>query len=269
MGGLGIGARTLRREPVLGAKRLILPVSYWRTAEFAFVARHLRLPAGSAVVDLGSPKDLALILARRNGCGVMALDILERAINLSRRYAAAMGMDGPHSGGVESRVADGRELPFPDAAFDAGFSVSVLEHIPEDGDSRAIRELARVLRPGAPLAITTPFAPSARDTFVRRDVYERHSEEGRSVFFERHYDHETLGARLLVPSGLTVERLEIWGEPRQRAERLLGRVGRARALLSPVEPALSLACLDRVPDDSPRAMAAFVLLRKPVSPLAA
>ena len=35
--GLGIGFRTVLKEPVLGAKRLVLPVSYWRTAEFAFV----------------------------------------------------------------------------------------------------------------------------------------------------------------------------------------------------------------------------------------
>ena len=150
-------------------------------------------------------------------------------------------------------MADGRALPFPDACFDAGFSVSVLEHIPDDGDGRAIRELARVLRPGALLAITVPFAQAAHDTFVRGDVYERHSEEGRPVFFERHYDHGTLAARLLGPSELEVERLEIWGEPRLRGERLLRGAGRSRDLLSPLEPALSLACLDPVPGDSPRA----------------
>ncbi|HJS48647.1 MAG TPA: hypothetical protein VJ773_11730, partial [Gemmatimonadales bacterium] len=107
LGGLGIGARTLLREPVLGAKRLVLPVSYWRAAEFAFVARHLRVPSGAAVVDLGSPKDLALLLARRCRCRVMALDILEEAVGLSRRYAAAQRRDGSAPGEVESRVADG------------------------------------------------------------------------------------------------------------------------------------------------------------------
>lgn len=43
MAGLRIGAATIPREPVLGLKRLILPVSYWRTAEFAYVGRRLRL----------------------------------------------------------------------------------------------------------------------------------------------------------------------------------------------------------------------------------
>lgn len=269
LGGLGIGARTLFREPVLGAKRLVLPVSYWRAAEFAFVARYLRLPSGAAVVDLGSPKDLALLLACRCRYRVMALDILEEAVGLSRRYAAAQRRDGSAPGEVESRVADGRALPFPDACFDAGFSVSVLEHIPDDGDGRALRELARVLRPGALLAVTVPFAQAAYDTFVQGDVYERHSEEGRPVFFERHYDHDTLAARLLGPSELEIERLEIWGEPRLGGERLLRGAGRARDFLSPLEPALSLACLDQVPADSPRAKAAFVLLRKSGAPAAA
>lgn len=262
-GGLGIGLRTVLREPALGAKRLVLPVSYWRTAEFAFVLRNLGARRGDSVVDLGSPKDLAVLIARRHGCGVTALDILDAAIALSRRYAAAQGVSGQGAGLVDSRVADGRALPFPDDSFDAAFSVSVLEHIPDAGDTAAIRELARVLRPGGRLAITVPFAQEARDTFVRRKVYEREFGGDEPVFFERHYDHGTLRTRLLDPSGLEVERLEIWGEPRGSGERLLRRLGTAALPLAPVEPALSLAFLDRVDPGSPSAKAAFVLLRKP------
>jgi SAM-dependent methyltransferase len=265
LGGLGVGVRTLRREPVLGAKRLILPVSYWRTAEFAFVAEHIRVAAGASIVDLGSPKDLALLLARRDRARVLALDILEDAIALSRRYAAAQRMEGVSDGQVESRLADGRELPLESDSFDAAFSVSVLEHIPDDGDSRAIHELARVLRPGGLLAVTVPFSQAARDTFVRHRVYERDFGGGEPVFFERHYDHESLQRRLIGPSRLVVERLEIWGEPRVRGEHLIKRAGRLGLLLAPLEPAMSLAFLDRVREDSPRAMAAFLLLRKPES----
>lgn len=265
-GALGIGLRTVLREPVLGAKRLVLPVSYWRTAEFAFVLGHLAVRRGDAVVDLGSPKDLAVLLARRHGCRVTALDILESAITLSARYAAAQGVAGQEPGQVDSRVADGRALAFPDGSFGAAYSVSVLEHIPGEGDAAAVRELARVLRPGGRLAITVPFAQAARDTFVRRNVYEREFGGGEPVFFERHYDHQTLRSRLLDPSGLDVERLEIWGEPRGSGERLLHRLGTAGVLLAPLEPALSLALIDRVDPDSQRAKAAFVLLRKPGAP---
>src|SRR3954469_2502181 len=54
--GVGLGLRTLWREPTLGLKRLALPVSYWRAAEFAYVWQHLTEPPGGRILDLGSPK---------------------------------------------------------------------------------------------------------------------------------------------------------------------------------------------------------------------
>lgn len=57
MMGLAVGLKSLRKEPVLGLKRPILPVSYWRAAEFAYVWRSLgRFSAGARVLDVGSPK---------------------------------------------------------------------------------------------------------------------------------------------------------------------------------------------------------------------
>src|SRR5207249_5625146 len=146
--GVGVGLRTLRREPILGLKRLALPVSYWRSVEFAYVWRQLTAPVGARILDLGSPKDLAAMLARRRGYHVVATDILPEAIESSRRYAGAQGLDGRGQGRVHSEVQDGRALTYADASFDAAFSVSVLEHIPDDGDTAAIGELLRVVRPG-------------------------------------------------------------------------------------------------------------------------
>jgi SAM-dependent methyltransferase len=142
--GVGVALRTLRKEPVLGLKRLALPVSYWRSAEFGYVWRQLSLPAGARVLDVGSPKDLAAMLAYRRGYEVVATDILPEAIESSRRYAIAQSLDGVGPGRVRSEVQDGRTLEYADGSFDAAFSVSVLEHIPDDGDSKAMGELMRV-----------------------------------------------------------------------------------------------------------------------------
>ena len=127
--GLSIGVSTLPREPLPGLKRILLSASYWRTAEFAYVLRQLQLPRGVKVLDLGSPKDLAGILARSRGLEVVATDILDETIELSRRYARAQGRDGAGAGRVLSEVQDGRKLSYGDNTFDAAFSVSVIEHI--------------------------------------------------------------------------------------------------------------------------------------------
>jgi ubiquinone/menaquinone biosynthesis C-methylase UbiE len=52
---------------------------------------------------------------------------------------------------VEPRQGDARRLPYDDATLDGAFLVTVLGEIPE-GDV-ALRELHRVLRPGARLVI--------------------------------------------------------------------------------------------------------------------
>jgi len=263
--GLGIGARVLRKEPVLGLKRLACPVSYWRAAEFAYVSRQLPIPHGGRVLDLGSPKDLAAIFARARGFEVVATDILPAAIALSRRYAAAQDLDGAGAGRVWSEIQDGRALSFSDDSFDAAFSVSVLEHIPQDGDTLAIRELVRVVKPGGLVVVTTPYDLRYRETFVDRPVYERQQEAGEPVFFERHYDEVTLRERLLTPSGAELLDRELWGEGSVRMESILTHLGPARLPVSPFEAMLSAMFLRRVhPGNGGHAMAAFFTLRKPL-----
>jgi ubiquinone/menaquinone biosynthesis C-methylase UbiE len=53
---------------------------------------------------------------------------------------------------VEYHHADGAQLPFPDASLDAVFANMYLHHAPDP--LAAIREMARVLRPGGRLVIT-------------------------------------------------------------------------------------------------------------------
>lgn len=51
-------------------------------------------------------------------------------------------------------VCDITSIPEPDASFDAVMCVEVLEHLPDP--IRALRELARLLKPGGTLIITAP-----------------------------------------------------------------------------------------------------------------
>lgn len=51
-------------------------------------------------------------------------------------------------------VADLMHLPFRDGGFDACLNIVTLEHLPEPAE--ALREIARALKPGAPLLIIAP-----------------------------------------------------------------------------------------------------------------
>jgi SAM-dependent methyltransferase len=54
----------------------------------------------------------------------------------------------------ETRVADMRELPFPDRSFASVLSVQSIEHVPDP--ERAVAEAARVLEPGGVGVFVTP-----------------------------------------------------------------------------------------------------------------
>lgn len=256
VGALAVGAHTLRRHPVLGLKRLILPANYWRAAEFAYVLSALRVPPGGRVLDLGSPKVLAPILARRYGCEVVSTDIQLHEVTEARGYATVGDL-------VRAEVQDGRRLSYPTASFDAAYSVSVLEHIPGEGDSTAIGELIRVLKPGGTLVITVPYHGSYQEVFVDGTVYERPQQGNEPVFFERHYDDAALSTRLLGRAGASVEDRALWGESRIPMAGWLDRLGRWRTLLSPLEPLLSAVFLAPLPAGDGRPLAAFLTLRKP------
>jgi SAM-dependent methyltransferase len=256
--GLAIGLATLRREPVLGLKRVLLPSSYWRTMEFAYVYRQLSLPVGSRLLDVGSPKELALILARRRRYSVTATDLLPEPVELARRYAEAQGISGDGPGKVRTETQDGRHLTYPDNHFDAAFAVSVLEHIPGEGDTEAVREMIRVVKPGGLVVVTTPYDVRYREDSVPGSFSGR---PGEATIWERHYDEESLERRLLIAREAICIGRQLWGEGVLKGESMLGRMGRLRALASPAEAALAALCLrPAVPGE--RAMAAFFTLRK-------
>lgn len=99
-------------------------------------------PARILVVGCGSGHE-AGILARGFGAATVGIDVQDEA-----------GFDREGSRPAELRTMDARELAFDDASFDLVYSFHALEHIPEP--RRALREMARVLRPGGTYFIGVP-----------------------------------------------------------------------------------------------------------------
>ncbi|MFC5663393.1 class I SAM-dependent methyltransferase [Kitasatospora misakiensis] len=64
-----------------------------------------------------------------------------------------------HPGNATLLLADCARLPLPDAALDAVFAAGLISHLPDP--ALALRELARVSRPGARLALFHPVGRAA------------------------------------------------------------------------------------------------------------
>ena len=139
--------------------------------------------------------------------------------------------------------------------------MSVIEHIPGRGDTEAVCELLRVVKPGGKVVITTPYDTAYQETFVDSDVYERKA-AGDPVFWERHYDDVALRERILSPAGARHADLELWGEGWLRGERALSRLGPIRTALSPIEAGLAVVSLRRLAPGEGHPMAAFLTLEK-------
>jgi ubiquinone/menaquinone biosynthesis C-methylase UbiE len=98
---------------------------------------------GSYVLDVGCGAGLTpCFLARRYGCRVMGVDILEGMVERSRERANHEKVTDR----VEFKVADAQNLPFQDVLFDAVITESVTA-FPED-KQKAVREYLRVAKPG-------------------------------------------------------------------------------------------------------------------------
>jgi SAM-dependent methyltransferase len=110
------------------------------TSELGLSARRvvIRLlgPASGRLLDLGCGGGSHAVAFAELGWSVTGVDVSEEQLRLARGR------------GVDAVLGRAEELPFEDATFDA--AVSMWTHTDVDDVPAALRELVRVLRPGAP-----------------------------------------------------------------------------------------------------------------------
>lgn len=102
-------------------------------------------------------------------------DLQQEMLDLTMRRACVCGLDN-----ITATQGDARSLPYDDATFDAAFLVTVLGEIPDQ--DAALRELARVLRPGGRLVVGELFGDPH---WVAPDALCRHAEAAGLRFEER------------------------------------------------------------------------------------
>ncbi|MGH7902837.1 MAG: SAM-dependent methyltransferase [Candidatus Dormibacteraceae bacterium] len=253
---LGLGARSLRRGITRHAlARIANPISYPRLIEFRLLSERLELPAGQrvSVLDIGSPKLPFFMLAARTQAELHATDVRDYFIRSATQFLEGLGLAGELGRRLFLETEDARQLTYGSASFDRVYSISVLEHIPGDGDGEAMAEMARILKPGGIAVLTVPYSSAgASETFVGADVYERtRTAKHQRLFYQRHYDDPALEARLVRPSGLSLRRLDYFGEPGFQFERHWNRVPmRWKLPFLWIQPPLAAALMATLPPEA-------------------
>lgn len=115
----------------------------------SLMAAALEAGPGARVLDLGcGPGATAIQVARETGARVTGVSISKAEIGLATGLAEAESMADQ----VKFLHADALDLPFEAASFDAVLAAETIPHFPDR--ARALRECARVLRPGGRLVLT-------------------------------------------------------------------------------------------------------------------
>ena len=261
--GQAVGVNLLRAGRFRrGLRYMFQPVAYWRSIEYRLVCNAAHFQASDRILDVGSPKLLSLYLADQVGAEVFATDIEDYFIEEYRSLRRSRKIPTER---LHIEVQDGRRLSYADNSFTKAYSISVVEHIPDGGDSECLKEIGRVLAPGGEVFITVPFWRTSRQRYRKPNFYWAGSSvstaDGR-VFYERHYSEEDLYTRLINPSGLTMRRLEFIGERILTGSAI--EFSDLPPLIGPFEPLLSSLVHVRAScwRDLKKPLCAFIVLRK-------
>jgi SAM-dependent methyltransferase len=186
-------------------KALLKSIDFIRSYEYPKTISILkRYPDKKNILDIGSFRTIlpVFIATQFHNSQTIASDIhspdFGYFLDFQRELAKKLSTGGNR---FKIREADATHLCQDLADFlnkvDVITAISVIEHIPYDGDILAVKEFAKMLSKGGIAIISVP--------------YGRHYNELKHPFFERIYDKDNLNRRLIESSGLTVVSINYHG----------------------------------------------------------
>jgi SAM-dependent methyltransferase len=127
----------------VGTKRFFDDLDDYRFDKLHYLPRVVDFSAyrDRKLLEVGCGIGTDLVRFARGGARVTGIDLSQTAIDLARKNFALN-----HVSAEELRVANGEELPYPDATFDVVYGHGVIQYTADP--ARLVRECHRVLKPG-------------------------------------------------------------------------------------------------------------------------
>lgn len=178
----------------LSPRLMLNPVSIVRFFEFDYVNRNSQLTDGMKVLDISSPYLFGFYQSNKIQSDYHYINPDSRDLANVISLSAKLKFKGNYL----TQQMNALELAYPDNFFDRVISISVIEHIKDDGDSRAIKEIWRVLKSEGILTFTIPVKKKYEIEYRARDEYSLNTEnKSANYFFQRIYDKQKIEERLL------------------------------------------------------------------------
>ncbi len=178
----------------LSLKLFFNPVSIVRYFEYDFANSCISNVEEKNILDVSSPYLFGFYVTAKNKCNYHYINPDMRDRENVRSLANKMNFTGNYL----TDCLDATKLPYENNNFDRIVSISVVEHVNNNGDSEVMREMWRVLKPGGLLILTFPVKKDYEEEFISKDIYNLNREETEGkFFFQRYYDDEKIEERLL------------------------------------------------------------------------
>jgi len=147
-----VRSRDVREQFGRSAELYATSAVHAQGADLDLVVRFARPSSADLALDVSTGAGHNALALAPHVARVVATDLTPEMLAVARRLAAQRGLRN-----VEFREADVRALPFPDRSFDLVTCRTAAHHYPELG--AAVREMARVLRPGGRLVVSDTVSP--------------------------------------------------------------------------------------------------------------
>jgi SAM-dependent methyltransferase len=108
----------------------------------------LAIPTGQKILEIGCGAGRCTVALAQRGYLIHAMDSVEGMLNSTQEHAIEAGI----SSSVTTSLGDAQNLAFRDGSFELVLAIGVIPYL--QFPQKALREMARVLRPGGFLLVT-------------------------------------------------------------------------------------------------------------------